>query len=197
MSDRRGSRPEPQADALEAAIKARQADFDGLTLAIGKTLEEKVDFVEKHRRRLREEADRDVEAAHERLAAAIEEVAEARDQLVDSRDMAVWAGVYPNGNTGVSPQTNLLAGGIVRAKRPQECAYGVLGLVSQLRIDRVLDALRIDAAWLRTAATPEQRALLEGRDSRRSPATEWTDSEDHRDGRRAEIERAIEAFKVE
>ena len=80
--------------------------------------------MEKHRRRLREEADRDVDAAHERLAAAIEEVAEARDHLVDSRDTAVCAGVYPNGNTGVSPQTNLLAGGIVRAKRPQECVWG-------------------------------------------------------------------------
>ena len=59
-----------------------------------------------------------------------------------------------------------------------QCAYGVLGITSQLRVDRMLEALRLDAAWLKTFATPAQSALLAGRDVRQPPATMWADSDD-------------------
>jgi hypothetical protein len=39
----------------------------------------------------------------------------------------------------------------------------------------VFEALRADAEWLASAATPEQRAAMAGIDPRTPPMTEWSD----------------------
>jgi hypothetical protein len=111
----------------------------------------------------------------------------------------VWASTFPEGPTGVSPQADLLAGGRRRQKQEHAhlCAYGVLGLVSQIRIDRLLEAMRLDAAWLKTAATPEQHALMAGRDLRTPPGTAWAGSPEHQEQLRVERQRALERYRQE
>ena len=58
-------------------------------------------------------------------------------------------------------------------------------------------ALRLDAAWLKTFATPQQRALLAGRDVRQPPATMWADSDDARQRLRDERHAMLRAREGE
>jgi hypothetical protein len=154
-------------------------------------LEEKASFVEKHRARLVKDADRAVTEAHARLHRLLDQLAAARDELVEHRHDAVWAALYPDGAAGVeSPMHHILAGGL---RRPIEQA---LGVTTQLQAGRVIDALKADADWLKDAATPEQRALLEGRNPKRpnSDAT-WAGTPEAIEQERAEKQAALARYR--
>ena len=121
----------------------------------------------------------------EQYVAALEEAARRRERLTESREAEVWAGVFPRGDVGVAPHTNMLAGGLRRVAQ-------LLGIETQVTVGRVLEALHADANWLKSAASPEQRAILEGIDPRQPPSTAWFDFDEGRAHRRAEHEKAVQ-----
>jgi len=190
LRGRKGRRPESVIPELDAALKARRDEEGGLLLAIAAVLEEKVEFVTRHRRRLRQEADREVDAAHKRLVDVIAQIAPARQQVVEAREAAVWMAIYPDARQGQSPQSNFLGGGLLRIAE-------VLGIRSQLQHSRVVDALVADADWVAAAASPEERALMEGRHPRAPKGAAWSESDEYRAERQAELDQALQAFRAE
>jgi hypothetical protein len=154
-------------------------------------LARKAAYVDKHRDRLVQDADRATAEAHTRLHALLDQVAQARDELLERRHDALWAALYPDANAGVeAPHHNVLTGGL---RRPVE---QTLGVTIQLQASRVIDALKADADWLLHAATPEQRTLLEGRDpNRRSGDATWAGTPEAIAQDRAEKQQALAHYR--
>lgn len=146
-----GARPEPTLPAIEEQMKELREDFDALTAATTVVLAEKATFVEKHRPRLVQEADRAAQEKHARLVALIDELAEAREELADLRQAAVWASVYPDPAAGAQLPRALIAGGLA------EPAHEAVGMAVQLQAAAILKLLRADAAFLCNASTAQQR----------------------------------------
>ena len=67
----KGARPEPTVPKLERRIAEREADRDAANAASDRVLKEKAAFVERHRKRLVQEADRATQDAAVRYTAAI------------------------------------------------------------------------------------------------------------------------------
>ncbi len=150
-----GERPEPSLPGIEAGIARCVADYEALTLAADKVLTEKVAFVEKHRARLVKEAERGAEEASARYARLLAEAEEARGDALAARETVVWAKLFPSEALLRQPQTRLLAGGLQRGAAP-------LGLNTQLEAAALYAALKVDAEWVATAMSREQRAALDG-----------------------------------
>ena len=89
----------------------------------------------------------------------------ARDELAASRRVSVWAALFPSEQASQQPPDSL-AGGRKRALVP-------LGVNAPVAINHLFTALREDARWLVEACTAEQRLLMDGRDPKKPPATEW------------------------
>ncbi len=187
LDDRRGPRPEPELPAIREAIQRGQEDHAGLSRAIDRVLADKLAHVERHRRRLVDDAERDVEEAHARLTALFGELERARQDLADARQAALWANLFPDVTASASPNYAVLALGL---RRPVEQA---LGIPTQLQAERVLMVLRADADALRTAATPAQRTQLEGAKPRTPrEVAMWADSDEARFAERQEKQAAIQ-----
>jgi hypothetical protein len=188
LDGQKGPRPEPQLPAIDDAIRQRQADSDGLTLAIGKRLEEKAAFVARHRSRLVKQADEATQAAHERVLALIDELAQARTELAELRQVAVWAATFPDEEATRNAPTQVLAGGL---RKPAEKA----GLSHAVDVHRILELLRDDARWLRDASTPQQKALLAGRDPRKHTTDAvWAGTPEAIEQERAERKAALARY---
>jgi len=63
LGGQQGPRPESEQEQLERRIKELQADYEALTVAVGRVLDEKTSYVEANRRRLIKEADEQTEQA--------------------------------------------------------------------------------------------------------------------------------------
>jgi hypothetical protein len=180
----RGDRPESREPALKKQAAELTREADALVLAVGEELQRKADYVAKHRGRLAKDAQRHVDAAHARVVSLVAELERARDELAANREHELWALLYPHEAAARTPAMAMLAGGL---KAPGER----LGLVQATPIERVHEALVADAGWLKQASTPEQRALLEGRDPKRKGGGWWGNSEQGRDAERRDLQ-AIE-----
>ena len=188
LGDRKGLRPEPELPAIRERIELLQAEWEGLTRAAARVLDEKGEYVEKHRGRLVKEADGHTERAHRRYLELIDALAEARADLFATRRAAVWARLFP-AEQSARDVADTFAGG---RRRPLEA----MGLAAAVAAERVLDGLRADADWLREAATPEQHAEMEGRDVRHDRGRAyWTDTEEGQEWQRAERQRALERLR--
>jgi hypothetical protein len=107
------------------------------------------------------------------------------------RQSEIWVRLFPHELASREPLTRLFGGGLKHVSEP-------LGLTSQLDYSRLVEALRADASWLRSAAaTAEQRALLEGRDPRKRTGAAWSDSDEYRAERKAELDDAVRAYIAE
>jgi hypothetical protein len=191
LDGQKGPRPVPQAESIDTEIVQRQADLDGIAVAIGQVLAEKAAYVEKHRARLVKEADKAVETAHTRQRELIEELARTREGLAELRQSALWAATFPDPAASQTAQPELLAGGL---RKPVEDA---IGITTQVNVARLWDALRADADLLKDAATPAQRALLEGRDGRKPAGTTWFDTEEGAAQRKQDQTAARERYERE
>jgi hypothetical protein len=172
LRDRKGPRPEPTLPGIQDEIKQRQASWEALSVAVAKTLDEKVRYFEAYRGRLVKQADKQVKEARARYLRLVDELAEAREDLRGYRRAAVLAQLYPTEQAAAEPPDSF-AGARKRALAP-------LGIGAPVAPDRVLEALRADAEWLASAATPEQRAAIEGYDPRQPPGTVWSDAPEER-----------------
>jgi hypothetical protein len=180
----RGDRPESMEPALKKQIAELNREADACVLAVGEEHQRKADYVAKHRGRLAKDAQRHVDAAHARVVGLVAELERARDELAANREHELWAHLYPHDAATRPPAMAMLAGGL---KAPGER----LGIVQATPVERVHEALVADAGWLKQASTPEQRALLEGRDPRRKGGAWWGGTEEGKDAERRELQ-AIE-----
>jgi hypothetical protein len=168
LDGEQGPRPEPDLPTIREQIQQRQEEREALTRATERVLQEKAEFVAKHRARLVKDADGHADEAHGRYLELVAELAEARAELAAARRATIFARLYPGEQAGQEPP-DTLCGGRAQPLR-------AMGLGGNVAPGRVLDALKADADWLREAATPEQKALIgEGRDPRKPPATGWHD----------------------
>jgi hypothetical protein len=149
LSGRRGPKPEPATERLDAELTAAERDRDALAIACDRLLEEKAAFVEKHRDRLVRVAGQQVDAAHARARELIDELAQVRDSLAGLRSAQLWAALFPADVTSQQPQTSLIAYGLAAPVRD------TLGLrpAPAFEAAKVLELLRRDVDELRTAAT--------------------------------------------
>jgi len=169
LDGRKGSRPQSSRPALETEIGEVELEVAGLEAAAGRELEAKAAFVEKHRARLVKDADRATAEAHERVIELVDELEAARTALVELRSSALWAAIYPDEPAARGPREVLLAGGLAKPIK------SVLGIDVALETSRVLQALRADADYWRSAATPEQRAAMLGvSDTDRAGGATWS-----------------------
>jgi hypothetical protein len=166
LDGERGDRPGPTAPAIRQEVAERQADYEALTVAIGRVLDEKASYVDQHRGKLARDADKQVEQAHARYLELIGELEAVREELSGRRRDAIWARLYPRQEAMVEPPAG------VGGHPPTHKKFG-LGRVYQL--PEIAELLRLDASWLREAQTVEQHAAIEGYDPRQPRGIEWSD----------------------
>jgi hypothetical protein len=167
LDGERGDRPEPGLPAIKQEITERQADYEALTVAIGRVLDDKASYIDRHRGKLVREADKQVEQAHAQYLELIAKLVSVREELSGLRRAAVIARLHPRQEAMIEPPAGLVGGHPPTHKR-----YG-LGRVYQL--NEIAELLRLDASWLRTAQTVEQHAAIEGIDPRQPRGVEWSD----------------------
>jgi hypothetical protein len=182
-----GDRPESVEPALKKQVAELTREADALVLAIGAELQRKSEYVAKHRARLCKDARRHVEAAHAQAVERIAAAEQARADLELAREAELWASLFPGDQTAPMPPFAKLAGGLKRVGER-------LGVAEAIGVDRLYEALREDAAWLKDAATPAQRAEIDGIDPRQSGAV-WVGSPEHIAQDRADKRAALEAYK--
>jgi hypothetical protein len=190
LADRKGPKPEPTTERLDVDLATAERDRDALAIACDRLLEQKATFVDKHRDRLVRVAEQQVNAAHTRARELIDELAQVRDDLASLRSAQLWASLFFGDLANSQPQTSLIAYGLAKPIRD------TLQLIPtpQFRADAVLELLRRDVDEIRAAATPEQKARLEGRDERSVPGLTWGNTDQARKERLAELERYREEF---
>ena len=191
FAGRKGPRPESSVDRIDAEIADTSRERDGVLAAIDRALEDRGTFVQKNRQRLANVAVQQEDAVLERIVARFDEIEQDRALLAELRQAESWVSLYPGELADREPLTRLFGGGLQHVMEP-------LGLNVQIEYAKVVDTLRADALWVRhSAATNDQRALLEGRDPRVSRGAAWTDSDEHRAQRKAELDEAVRAFVAE
>ena len=94
-SGERGKRPEAtlyerqrERDAANLTIEARQRTLDA-------AIEERFQYIEKHREKMLADARNDVEAKHEQTLAHVRAIPALRQELVEARETLLWVAAYP------------------------------------------------------------------------------------------------------
>jgi hypothetical protein len=118
----------------------------------------------------------------------IEELAGCRDDLVEARESSLWAALYPKPLASDSARPRLVTGELM------EPLKRTLGLTSQVDIARFFDALRADVDWCLDAATPAQRAALQGRSQRDLHGAVWSGTPEGEQQARQDREAAIKRY---
>jgi chromosome segregation protein len=150
-------KPVSEARALEEAIAEAEAEHAAIdTLRTG-VLEERIAFVERHRKRLVRDAEREAEQARARYLEAVDMLAQAREDLIGLRETAVWASLYPSETLASMAPSHALVGG-----RRRESEQHLPGVKGELPAHAVLALLRSDAEYLATVSTVEQAAGMRG-----------------------------------
>lgn len=150
-------KPVSEAKALDDAIAEGDAEYAAIDNVRDRILEERIAFVEKHRKRLMRDAERAAEQAKERYLRAVDELAQAREELVGLRETTVWASLYPSDTlTSMAPSYALVGG------RRRETEQHLAGMTGQLPAHAVLALLRADAVYFATVSTVEQAAAMQG-----------------------------------
>lgn len=189
-----GDRPEREAPKLQKRVEELQAEAAALDVLRDKVLEERVAFVEKHRRRLVKDADAAAQDAKARYLQLVDELSAARDDLAACRQSALWAALYPDASLQTEVPTAVVAAGL---RRPVEAALP--GWTGQVEAARLLELLRDDATVLADLRTNDQHAALLGVDSRQLEhgGAMWDGTPEQREEERAEKKAALERYRRE
>lgn len=191
-SGQKGPRPQSPVPALEERMQQLQDDLEAINRLIETELEAKSSYVQKHRRRLAQQAEQATAAARAAYEAAIDTLAQAREELRAARRDEVWVALHPSETLQTEAPMTVLAGGL-RA-RWQRAMPGVntFGLAELERL------LREDADALAGMLTRDQAAQLQGVDGRLFGSnTHWQGTPEGREFERAEKKAARERFKRE
>jgi len=170
----KGERPGSDTDVLEQAIVTKEAELVAVDRLVAKLLDAKITYVEKNRSALRRTAEDATAKARSRYEQAIDDLASVREELLACRSDQMWAELFPNELTSQSRGTEAhVALGL------QGPVKRTLGLVTQLPVTAIHEALRADAATIAERLTPEQRKEL-GVGPQATPEREAMWSEDPR-----------------
>jgi hypothetical protein len=150
-----GERPAPTAPTLGSERDQIAATLEAVEVAIGKALEERVKYVQRHRVSMIRDARRQIETWREKYLALLAELRSVRTELLDARATETWVSLYPHELATVlgGNEANLSLGLL----KPVAEA---LGITHQLAAEQVLQALEADAHTISERLTPEQRKEL-------------------------------------
>ena len=154
---KRGLRPPNRRPELKEQIAALQHESPALQMVRDKLFEERVRFVQKHRRRLVKDAERAKHKARNRIVAALAELAQARQELVECQQSAIWAALYPHDSLATMAPTLELVGGMKRVT-----LEALPGANQGAPAEGDYKLLRADADYQATLATVEQAAAIQG-----------------------------------
>jgi hypothetical protein len=168
----RGPRPEATLPERERELAASKLLVDAITVELDNMLVRRLEYVEKNRKRMAEDAGKDRERAGERLQAAISELAEVRMAATDAASLQLWVAHYPR------PEANSgdLHMGLMKGGRLSKAVPDITSLTSAAS---VLEWLRDDARWLAGAVEDQRRKQDEPDDPHFAPV--WEDSPEGRE----------------
>jgi hypothetical protein len=188
-ADQRDPKPVSEAKALDEAIaeaEAEHAAIDSLRMGV---LEERIAFVDKHRKRLVRDAERETEQAKGRYLEAVDELEQVREQLVGLRETTVWASLFPSETLATMAPSHALVGG--RRRESEQHLPGT----GQVPAHAVLALLRADAEYCASVSTVEQAAAMQRVSTAELTTREamWADSDADLARRKREKERLLAA----
>jgi hypothetical protein len=189
------SRPVSEAKALDEAIVEAEAEYTAIDELRDRVLEERIDFIGKHRKRLVRDADRATEKARARYDELVDELAQVREELIQHRQTSVWAAaIFPHQSLVSLPPCDALLGGRLRATEEH-----LPGLKRELPAHSVFALLHADADYCASVATVEQAAAIEGVSPSvlRSSDAIWERSPEHEERQRREKEAAMKRYASE
>ncbi len=158
--------------------------LDALQRTLDETLEERLQYVERHREKMLADAQKDVEDARERLLAHVRALPALRQELLDARDLLSWTATYPEPAEQYGFPSALALG----LRAPVE---GTLETKARIDFGRVVAALEADADTLADKHHAQVQQVL-GTAPPRTPLTEamWTDTDEYKAWQKQELERA-------
>ena len=121
-----------------------ERELAGLDAARAKVGAEKVDYVQRHRKRLTKDAEKHADQAARRYRQLVDELERARVDLSDARSKSLWAALFPN-------EPNLAQRSSSRLCRRPAQAADPRGPGRADRTEHVFDLLRVDVDWLEHA----------------------------------------------
>lgn len=182
--DEKGEKPRSSLQDRTVERDGCRAYADGIQLEIDKLLQRRVDHVESNRRKMVDDARKDVEAARAKYDELTRALPAARDALIEAREVLVWAAVFPE---PVHPFGNPANVGLGLAAVMKE----TLGTNAQIEFNRVLALLDRDAQALADEVSGQAKLAL-GTAGPRVPTREamWDDDPDMVQWKEVEKQRA-------
>jgi hypothetical protein len=104
-------RPTSEVRALEDAIVETEAEYAAIDSLRERVLAERIEFVERHRKRLVADAERETEQAKTRYLELVDQAEQARAALIELRETSIWAALYPSEVLATFAPSHALVGG--------------------------------------------------------------------------------------
>ena len=173
-----------------ASVYERQRDRDAAkllveaaVLEVDRALERRLQHIEGNRRKMIEEARRDIDDARQRLHAHAEALPALRQALLDSRENLLWAAAYPDRVESFGFSTAIALGLRAPVKK-------AIGSDARIEFSALVAALEEDATALAEAFGAEQKRQL-GIEDPRTPREDamWDSSPESVAWKKAELER--------
>lgn len=192
-SGEEGERPVSEATALDAEVAERQAEYDAMDSLRDRVLEEKIAFVQRHRKRLVKDVERALEETKQRYLELVDGLEQARDELIGLNETRVWAALF--GDRSDLLRTFVPTHALVGA-RQRETQRHVPELKGGLVAHAVLGLLRADAEHFATVSTVEQAAAMQGvsKGALKEDEAMWANSDEDVAWQKREKQRAIEDY---
>jgi hypothetical protein len=180
----KGDRPAASLYERERERDAARLLLDAIAVELDDALAERLAYIEKHRARMLEDAQRDVAEARDALLGHVRGLHELRDVLLTARETLAWAATYPE-PVDAYGFPNALALGL---RTPVE---RTLHTTARVEYGSVVSALEEDAKALADAHAEAVKERL-GTAGPRTPLREamWDSDPDMQTFKREELERA-------
>jgi hypothetical protein len=168
LNDEQGVRPEATADTVRAELERVRADIDATAMAEDTILNEKVEFVGKHRKRLVADAGKSRAEAVARFQEVVVAAEAARDEALTGIRAEAWAKHFP----GEKANADVLGLQLIRGGRTSNALPELRTITTAAS---VFAYLQDDARWL-------DKALADSADRPLDPheAAIWEESKEGR-----------------
>jgi hypothetical protein len=183
-------RPASEVRALEDAISEAAAEYAAIDSLRERVLAERIAYVERHRKRLVADAERETGEARVRYLELVDQMEQTRAALVELRETTIWASLYPSETLASFAPSHALVGG-----RPRETARHLAGVEQSIAAPNAFSLLRADAEHFGQVSTREQAAEMQGVSTAELTGDEamWADGDADLARRKREKERLLSA----
>jgi excisionase family DNA binding protein len=180
----KGVRPDATLPERRRELDASKRLVDALVVELDRKLAQRVEYVQRNRERMADDARHDRERATERLQHAIAELAEARATAVNAVGVEVWVLAYPGDEVNASRlRTELMRGGRTSTAVPDIGTIVTAAAVHAWLAD--------DGAWLGQVVDAEQAKRTAPDDIR--DAAHWLQTDAGQAALERERQRVLEA----